>query len=48
VDPGISSIYRSVQGLSGAEQDFELRRALMKEIFKANLELKERRESVKG
>lgn len=48
VDPGISSIYRSVQGLSGAERDFELRRALMKEIFKANLELKERRESIKG
>ena len=46
VDPGISSIYRSVQGLSGAERDFELRRALMKEIFKANLELKERRESI--
>jgi len=46
VDPGISSIYRSVQGLSGAEQDFELRRALMKEIFKANLELKQRRESI--
>lgn len=46
VDPGISSIYRSVQGLSGAERDFELRRALMKEIFKANLELKDRRESI--
>ena len=43
VDPGISSIYRSVQGLSGNEQDFELRKHLMNEIFKANLELKEKR-----
>jgi diguanylate cyclase (GGDEF)-like protein len=48
VDPGISSIYRSVQGLNGAEKDFELRKALMQEIFKANLELKERRQSIKG
>jgi diguanylate cyclase (GGDEF)-like protein len=48
VDPGISSIYRSVQGLNGVEQDYELRRALMNEIFKANLELKDRRKSIQG
>jgi diguanylate cyclase (GGDEF)-like protein len=48
VDPGISSIYRSVQGLSGAEQDYQLRRALMNEIFKANLELRDRRKSTQG
>lgn len=41
VDPGIASIYRSVQGLSGEERDFELKRQLMSEIFKANVELKE-------
>ena len=48
VDAGIASIYGSVQGLSGAEQDFEMRKQLMNEIFKANLELKQKRESNPG
>jgi len=43
VDPGIASVYRSVQGLSGQERDFELRKQLMNEIFKANIELREKR-----
>jgi diguanylate cyclase (GGDEF)-like protein len=45
IDPGIASVYRSIQGLSGAEQDYALRKQLMNEIFKANLELRERRKA---
>jgi hypothetical protein len=45
LDPGIASVYRSVQGLSGQEQDFQVRKQLMNEIFKANLELRERRKA---
>lgn len=36
---GISSIYRDVQGLSSADQQFEKKRELMKAIFDANLAL---------
>jgi diguanylate cyclase (GGDEF)-like protein len=45
VDPGIASVYRNVQGLSGAERDYEMRKQLMNEIFKANVELRERRKA---
>ncbi|MEM7310039.1 MAG: GGDEF domain-containing protein [Planctomycetota bacterium] len=48
VDPGVASIYRSVQGLSGEEKDYEMRKQLMHEIFKANIELKKQRESASG
>ena len=45
---GIGSIYRSVQGLSAAEQDAETKRALMTDIFEKNLELHERRRTAAG
>jgi chromosome segregation ATPase len=37
---GVPSIYREVQGLSGGEDRFELRRTLMREIFEHNLDLR--------
>lgn len=40
VDPGVSSIYRTVQGLSDVEEDGELKKEMMAAIFEANLELK--------
>jgi diguanylate cyclase (GGDEF)-like protein len=40
VDPGLASVYRTVQGLSSEEEALALKRELMKEIFQANLELK--------
>ncbi len=39
VDPGISSIYREVQGLDPAAELFQKKSALMADIFKANLAL---------
>ncbi len=38
-DAGTSSAFRSVQGLSRQEENYELKRELMGMIFKANLEL---------
>ncbi|MCZ6596595.1 MAG: diguanylate cyclase [Planctomycetota bacterium] len=43
IDPGIASIYRAVQGLSPQERDFELKKQLMTEIYRANLELQRHR-----
>lgn len=40
IDPGMSSIYRTVQGLSSHEEAFALKKQLMKKIFQANLDLK--------
>ncbi|MCB9914626.1 MAG: GGDEF domain-containing protein [Planctomycetes bacterium] len=40
VDPGVASIYRTVQGLSDVEHDLELKREMMAAIFEANLELR--------
>jgi len=40
VDAGISSIYRSVQGVSPEEEAQAAKRSLLREIFQANLELK--------
>lgn len=40
-DPGIASIYRSVQGLAPDERAFAFKQKLMKKIFQANLELKQ-------
>lgn len=40
LDPGMSSIYRTVQGLSSQEEAFALKKQLMKKIFQANLDLK--------
>ena len=42
LDPGIASIYKSVQGLSGDEVQMELKRALMEKIFEANVELRKK------
>ncbi|MCA8980594.1 MAG: diguanylate cyclase [Planctomycetes bacterium] len=42
IDPGVASIYRTVQGLSAAEEDAELKREMMSKIFEANLELQKR------
>jgi hypothetical protein len=39
IDPGISSIYRDVQGLASSESQYARKRELMSQIFKANLEL---------
>lgn len=41
VDAGVSSIYRTVQGLSDVEGDVELKKEMMAAIFEANMELKE-------
>ena len=40
IDTGISSIYRDVQGLDADEDQAELKRELMKDIFQANLVLR--------
>ncbi len=40
LDDGVESAYRAVQGLSGYEDDFEVRSAMMREIFDANLALR--------
>lgn len=42
VDPGISSIYREVQGLDHGDQLFKKKSALMTDIFKANLALQKK------
>lgn len=42
IDPGVASIYRTVQGLSAAEEDAELKKEMMSKIFEANLELQKR------
>lgn len=39
VDPGISSIYREVQGLDNGDVQFERKRTLMADIFRANIAL---------
>jgi len=44
IDPGVASIYRTVQGLSAAEEDAELKKEMMSKIFEANLELQKRDE----
>ncbi len=45
-DPGVASLYRTVQGLEEEETDQELKRAMMSKIFEANLELREKRGEV--
>jgi diguanylate cyclase (GGDEF)-like protein len=42
VDPGISSIYRTVQGLSADAKDLERKREMMEKIFAANLALRKK------
>ena len=40
VDPGVSSIFDSVQGLDHADEQFERKAGLMKVLFEANLALR--------
>jgi hypothetical protein len=40
LDPGVASIYKSVQGLSPTAVHAELKKALMSKIFEANVELR--------
>jgi len=42
-DDGVASVYREVQGLDSGENRADLKRELMGEIFKANLDLQSRR-----
>lgn len=42
IDPGLASIYKSVQGLDSAANSAQAKKELMKRIFQANLELKEK------
>jgi hypothetical protein len=39
-EAGVSSVYRSAQGLSPASQDAQAKRGMLEEIFRANLELR--------
>lgn len=39
IDLGVASIYRNVQGLSGADADYETKKELMSSIFAANMAL---------
>ena len=39
IDLGVQSIYRTVQGLGGDEENLEVKKELMSSIFQANLEL---------
>lgn len=45
VDPGLSSIYRAVQGLGEDESQAELKKVLMEKIFQANLSLQKEKSS---
>jgi diguanylate cyclase (GGDEF)-like protein len=40
VDPGLASIYRTVQGLAPGERDFERKREMLTILFEANLSLR--------
>ncbi len=48
IDPGIASIYSSVQGLTSQEAQAELKKELMAKIFEANLELRRMRTEQDG
>lgn len=41
VDTGLSSIYRTVQGLSGEDNNSEVKKAMLANIFEANLALRQ-------
>ena len=42
IDPGVASIFRTVQGLSADDAQGEVKKAMMAEIFKANLDFQKR------
>lgn len=41
VDPGVASVYRSVQGISPKEEAMVAKHSLLQQIFEANIELKD-------
>ena len=43
IDLGVQSIYRTVQGLSSGDDDYETKKELMSSIFQANLDLQKNR-----
>lgn len=45
IDPGVASIYGTVQGLRGSDEQAETKKAMMGEIFKANLAIQKRSEA---
>ena len=45
IDPGVASIYRTVQGLSLEESDTERKKEMMAKIFEANIELRKAMQS---
>jgi hypothetical protein len=45
VDPGVASIYGSVQGLSAVDSAAEQKKELLQNIFEANLALRQARSS---
>ncbi len=46
IDPGVASIYRTVQGLAIDDANAEAKAAMMADIFKANFALQKREETV--
>jgi len=42
IDAGVASIYRTVQGLSGTDEQAEAKRVMMAEIFRSNLAFQKR------
>ncbi len=44
VDPGVASIFRTVQGLRSGQEDFSRRHGILTLIFEANLDLRRERE----
>ncbi len=39
IDLGVSSIYRTVQGLAGDDELFEQKKEMLEDLFQANLQL---------
>ena len=48
IDLGVASIYRSVQGLSGEDENAEAKRDMLKNIFEANLALRDELKAAKA
>ena len=48
LETGIASIYRTVQGLSGGEQDGDQKRLMMAAMFAANIELRQQIDLASG
>jgi hypothetical protein len=48
IDPGVASIFRTVQGLSAEDAQAETKKALMSEIFKQNKAFQKRENAVQA